>query len=166
MPIKLSKPLETKRLFIRQFIQEDFTYIVRNLNDHALKNDFQLISDNINNDKFYFLLILRESDQNLGFIVLQTLEKEEQIECYYELLSQYTGSGYAIEALKKIFDYIFTNHKFTKIVAYVDQGNVRGWKVAERSGMKYMGEFVRNGANAKSMHFLINKRDFFNQFQF
>ncbi len=45
--------------------------------------------------------------------------------------------------------------------------NTRGWKVAERSGMKYMGNVLRKDTNLKkkSMFFLIDKNDYSNQFQ-
>ncbi|GAH00170.1 unnamed protein product, partial [marine sediment metagenome] len=158
--------LETKRLLIRQLTREDFNLLDRNINGDTGNSGFQLIRFFEKSDTLLFSLLLRESNQTLGFVALQILEKEEQMECYYELLPQYTGNGYAIEAMKKIFGYVFGNLQFDKIVAHVDQGNSRGWKVAERSGMKYTGDIIRKGASTKSMYFSINKSDFFNQFQY
>lgn len=165
MSIKLAEPLETKRLFIQQFTQEDIDYLVPNLNGDVLKPGLKINRDDEKSDKVYLSLLLRVSDQIIGFIMLQPLEEKEQIECYYELLPQYTGNGYAIEAMKKVFAYVFTNHKFTKIVAYVEQGNSKGWKVAERSGLKYMGDIVRKDASVRLLYFLIDKKDYINQFQ-
>ncbi len=165
MSIKLVEPLETKRLFIQQFTQEDIDYLVPNLNSDVLKPGLQINYNDEKGDKVYLSLLLRVSDQIIGFIMLQTLEEKEQLECYYELLPQYTGNGYAIEAMKKVFAHVFTNHKFTKIVAYVEQGNSKGWKVAERSGLKYMGDIVRKDATEKFLYFLIDKKDYINQFQ-
>jgi len=163
--IKLVEPLETKRLFIQQFTQEDIDYLVPNLNSDVLKPGLQINYNDKKDDKVYLTLLLRISDQIIGFIMLQPLEEKEQLECYYELLPQYTGNGYAIEAMKKVFAYVFTNHKLTKIVAYVEQGNSKGWKVAERSGLKYMGDVVRKDADAKVLYFVIDKKDYVNQFQ-
>jgi RimJ/RimL family protein N-acetyltransferase len=81
------------------------------------------------------------------------------------LFPRYIGNGYAIETLRKIFEYLFDNYEFLKILAYVEQGNIRGWKVAERSGMKYMGDVFREGKNSKVMFFLITKIDYLKQFQ-
>ena len=166
LPTIISEDLETKRLLIRQLTQEDFNFLVRNVNDDMGNSGFQLFRFFEKSDTLIFTLLLRESNQTLGFIALLILEKEEQIECYYELLSQYTGNGYAIEAMKRIFGYVFGNLQFEKIVAYVDQGNTRGWKVAERSGMKYMGDIIRKDATTKSMYFSIKQSDYFNQFQY
>jgi len=165
LSIKLAEPLETKRLFIHQFTQEDIDYLVPNLNSGVLKPSLQINYNDEKSDKVYLSLQLRVSDQIIGFIILQTLEEKEQIECYYELLPQYTGNGYAIEVMKKVLAYVFTNYKFTKIVAYIEQGNSKGWKVAERSGLKYMGDIVRKDADEKVLYFLIDKKDYVNQFQ-
>jgi len=166
LPTIISEDLETKRLLIRQVTQEDFNFLVRNVNGDTVNSGFQLNQFFEKRDTFLFALLLRESNQTLGFVALQILEKKEQMECYYELLPQYTGNGYAIEAMKKIFRYIFTNLKLEKIVAHVDQGNSRGWKVAERSGMKYMGDIICKDATTKLMYFSIHKSDFFNQLQY
>ena len=166
MPTIISEDLETKRLRIRQLTQEDLKFLVSNLNGDIVSSGFKLIHIFEKSDIILFSILLRESYQILGFVALQILEEKEQMECYYKLLTQYTGNGYAIEAMKKIFGYIFGNLQFEKIVAYIDQGNARGWRVAERSGMKYMGDSVRNGATSRSMYFLITKSDYFNQFQF
>ena len=166
LPTNISEELETKRLRIRQLTQGDFDFLVRDLNGDMVNNGFQLIRFFENSDTVLFTLLLRESNQILGFVALQILENKEQMECYYELLPRYTGNGYAIEAMKKIFGYVFGNLQFEKIIAHVDQGNSRGWKVAERSGMKYMGDYVQNDATTKLMYFSINKNDFFNQLQY
>jgi len=166
LPTNISEDLDTKRLLIRPITQEDFKVLVRNKNGDMGNSRFQLIRFFEKSDTLLFALLLRESNQTLGFVALQILEKGELIECYYELLPHYTGNGYAIEAMKKIFGYIFGNLQFEKIVAHVDQGNNRGWKVAERAGMKYMGDIIRMGATTKSMYFSINKSDYFNQLQY
>jgi RimJ/RimL family protein N-acetyltransferase len=115
----------------------------------------------------FYVLILKNNVEFLGFCGLVTLEDNMPMECYYFLRPEYLGNGYAIESLRKIFEYAFSELKLEKIVAYIDQGNTRGWKVAERSGMKYMGNKLGKNTNLKkkSMFFLIDKNDYYNQFQ-
>ena len=165
MPIILFEPLETKRLYIRQFTQEDYEHLVNKLNNAFPEEDHPLYSYFKERDVSCLLLLLRENPQVIGYIFLRTFELDKKIECFYSLFPRHTGNGYAIEALRRIFVYLFTNEKFLKIIAYVEQGNTRGWKVAERSGMKYMGDIFHVGKNSKVMYFLINKNDYFNQFQ-
>jgi len=166
LPTIISEDLYTKRLLISPITQEDFHVLAEDLNSDIVNSGFQLFRFFEKSDSLLFTILLRDNLQTLGFVVLQILEKSELIECYYELLPYCTGNGYAIEAMKKIFGYIFRNLQFEKIVAHVDQGNSRGWKVAERSGMKYMGDIICEGASLKSMYFSINKSDYFNQLQY
>ncbi|GAH71732.1 unnamed protein product, partial [marine sediment metagenome] len=96
-----------------------------------------------------YALILKSTGDFLGFCGLITLEDNMPMELYYFLRPEYWGNGYAIESLRKIFEYTFSELELDKIVAYIDQGNTRGWKVAERSGMKYMGNILRKDTNLK-----------------
>jgi len=165
--------LETKRLTIRQFTQEDFDNTVSFMKDGtstSFNRLFKTIIDSYQSQEkvISYALILKSTGVFLGFCGLITLEDNIPMECYYFLRSEYWGNGYAIESLRKIFEYAFSELILDKIVAYIDQGNTRGWKVAERSGMKYMGNILRKETNLKrknSMFFLIDKNDYCNQFQ-
>ncbi|TKJ24572.1 MAG: hypothetical protein CEE42_10540 [Promethearchaeota archaeon Loki_b31] len=158
---------------IRHFTQEDFDNIVSFMKDVASTSFNQLFKSIINSYQSQeivipYALILKSNGDFLGFCGLVTLKDNKQVECYYFLQHEYWGNGYAIESLRKIFEYAFSELKLDKIVAYIDQGNTRGWKVAERSGMKYMGNFLRKDTNLNkknSMFFLIDKNDYCNQFQ-
>ncbi|MFX0049528.1 MAG: GNAT family N-acetyltransferase [Candidatus Hermodarchaeota archaeon] len=165
MPIKLSESLDTKRLYIRQLTQEDYECLVRKLNDANTEEEYPLFSYYETRDVKCFLLQLREDQQIVGYIFLRTSEIHKDIEIYYSLFPRFTGNGYAIEALKKVFEYIFTNYDFVNILAFVEEGNTRGWKVAERSGMMYMGSIFHTSRNSKVMYFLISKRDYLNQYK-
>lgn len=172
MPIITPSNLETKRLMIRQYTQEDFDNIVNFMKDLAstsFNRLFKTIIDSFQSQEVIIsnALILKSTGVFLGFVGLITLEDNMPMECYYFLRPEYWGNGYAIESLRKILEYAFSELDIDKIVAYIDQGNTRGWKVAERSGMKYMGNFLRIDTNLKkkSMFFLIDKNDYNNQFQ-
>jgi RimJ/RimL family protein N-acetyltransferase len=163
--------LETKRLTIRQFTQEDFDNIVslkKELKSTNFNRLFKTIIDSYQcqEKRISYALILKSTGVFLGFCCLITLEDNMPMECYYFLRPEYWGNGYAIESLRKIFEYAFSELELDKIVAYIDQGNTRGWKVAERAGMKYMGNILRKDTNLKknSMFFLIDKNDYCNQF--
>jgi len=158
---------------IRQFTQDDFDNIVSFMKDVKSTNFnrlFKTIIDSYQSQEkaASYALILKTNGNFLGFCGLFTLEDNTPMECYYFLRPEYLGNGYAIESLRKIFEYAFSELELDKIVAYIDQGNTRGWKVAERSGMKYMGNILRQDTNLKrknSMFFLINKNDYCNQSQ-
>ena len=173
MSIITPSTLETKRLFIRQFTQEDFDNIIsfmKDMTSTGFNRLFKTIIDSYQSQEvvFSYSLILKSTEVFLGFRGLIALEGNMLMECYYFLRPEYWRNGYAIESLRKVFEYAFSELELDKIVAYIDQGNTRAWKVAERSGMKYMGNILRkdtNLNNPKSMFFLIDKNDYCNQFQ-
>ena len=172
MSIITPSNLETKRLMIRQYTQEDFNNLVSFMKDLASTSFNRLFKTIINSFQSEEViisnaLILKSTGVFLGFVGLITLEDNKPMECYYFLRPEYWGNGYAIESLKRFFEYAFSELELDKIVAYIDLGNTRGWKVAERSGMKYMGNILRKDTNLKkkSMFFLIDKNDYYNQFQ-
>ena len=157
---------------IRQFTQEDFDNLlsfIKNMASTGFGQLFKTIIDSYQSQEVVIsnALILKSTGVFLGFVGLIILEDNMPMECYYFLRPEYWGNGYAIESLRKIFEYAFSELELDKIVAYIDQGNTRGWKVAERSGMKYMGNVLRKDTNLKkkSMFFLIDKNDYSNQFQ-
>ena len=165
MLIKLSEPLETKRLFIRQFTKEDYENLVNKVNTEFPNEIYPVFSYYKERNVVCFLSELRDEPIIIGYIFLRTFEKVKALECHYSLFPDYIGNGYAIEALRKVFEYIFANYDIIKILAFVEQGNTRGWKVAERSGMMYMGDILHEGQDSKVMYFLLNKRDYINQMQ-
>ncbi len=173
MSVITPSTLETKRLMIRQFTQEDFDKVIsftKDLTSISFNRLFKTIIDSYQSQEkaISYAFILKSTGVFLGFYGLIALEDNMPMECYYFLRPEYWGNGYAIESLRKIFEYAFSELKLDKIVAYIDQGNTRGWKVAERSGMKYMGNILRKDTNLKrrnSMFFLIEKNDYCNQFQ-
>lgn len=106
-----------------------------------------------------FAIFHKSGKQILGFCGLSLHENESDTgNVYYVLLSQYWGSGYAIEAMKTLFKYAFNKLKLQKIIAYIQPENTRAWKVAERSGMKYMGQVLHQ--KNKFMLFSFTKREF------
>ncbi len=164
--------METKRLTIRQFTKEDFNNVVsftKEVTSNRFKRLFKTIINSYQSQEtiFTYSLILKSTGVFLGFCGLTILEDNMQMVCYYFLRPEYWGNGYAIESLRKVFEYAFSELKLDRIVAYIDQRNTRGWKVAERSGMKYMGNVLRKDTNNKnnSMVFLIDKNDYCNQFK-
>ena len=56
MSIKLTEPLETPRLFIRQFTQEDYDPLVKKLKNADSEEDFPLFPVYKESDVYCFLL--------------------------------------------------------------------------------------------------------------
>jgi len=155
--------LETKRLFIQQINQMDFFE-----SDKELHQKFEgyidqsIFSTDIRKNTLIFSITHKVNSQVIGLIFLKSLNTSSEMECYFILFPQYRGNGYAIEALKKSIEFAFSTIKIDKLFAYVSQDNRGGWLVAERSGMKYLGDIFIEHKNKKVMKFSMNKNDFGN----
>lgn len=164
MNTKILNTLETKRLVIKQINQGDFYKIDNELHQifEGYTNQSILSTDNRKNT-LIFSITHKVNGQLLGLIFLKPLNTSSEMECYFILFPQYRGSGYAIEALKKSIEFVFSTLKIDTLYAFVSQDNKRGWLVVERSGMKYMGDTIIEQKNKKVMKFSINKNDFGNK---
>ena len=108
-------------------------------------------------------IALKESDRIIGTCGLIKKKESDEIRCYYALLPEFQGNGYAIEALRLLFDYAFNSLNLTRIKADVPDGNIRAWKVAERSGMTYYGNIKNKSYSKQIMVFSITRDNFKNQ---
>ena len=155
--------LETKRLSIKQINQIEFYK-----SDNELHQKFDgytiqsVFSPDDRKNTLIFSITHKINEQLLGLIYLKTLNIVSKMECYFILFPQFRGNGYAIEALKKSIEFAFSTLKIDTLFAFVNQDNKRGWLVAERSGMKYMGDTIIEQKNKKVMKYSMNKNDFDN----
>jgi len=108
-------------------------------------------------------IALKESDRIIGTCGLIKKKEFDEIGCYYALFPEFQGNGYAIEALRLLFDYAFNSLNLTRIKADVPDGNIRAWKVAERSGMTYYGNIKNESYSKQIMVFSITRDNFKNQ---
>ena len=157
--------IETKRLFIRQINLKEFFKIGNELGKTL--DDFtnqRFFSESNRKKTLIFSLTNKVESRLLGFIFFKSLKARSEMECYFILFPQYTGNGYAIEALKKSIEFVFSTLAIDTLCAYVRQNNRKGWLVVERSGMKYMGDILHNYKNKKVMKFSLNKNDYDNRY--
>ena len=155
-----------KRLLIKQINQEEFNKLDKELHQMLEKYaTHSFFSEDNTQNKQIFSIAHKVNEQLLGLIFLKTLHIKGEMECFYILVPQYIGNGYAIEALKKSIDFAFSALKIKILFGYFNQNNKKGWLVAERSGMKYMGDTIIEQKNRKIMKFSISKNDFDNKYR-
>ena len=76
---------------------------------------------------------------------LWAMTDERQPELLYALLPEFTGNGFATEAVAEIIRYAFVRLSFAYIVASCDAPNVDSIQVAERLGMTRFREETIGG---------------------
>jgi RimJ/RimL family protein N-acetyltransferase len=62
--------------------------------------------------------------------------------------------------VKKLIDYGFSKVNLNKISIFINPKSKAMWKVAERSGMKYLGHVDITEINSKAMYFSIEIEEF------
>lgn len=144
--MQIPERLETKRLILKPYSDDNF-------------NDFY--ESYKNTDPGFSLIISnKENETNLGICGLISLKDSKNVGCNYALLPEFRRNGFVIEAMLKLLNYAFFKLEIPKVVAYILPDNKRGWKVAERIGMKYLGHIQYEDFKSKLMHFSIDKKEY------
>lgn len=176
--MNLPNQIETKRLKLRSFTLDDFEVFSNIIEDEEvsynlkfvlnIKPDynktalFRIIIDSLNSDHPLLALIISSKleEQIIGSCGLKTLEKYQEAEIFYTLLQRYRGNGYAIEAMKKLIQFAFKGLNLKRLIIFLYPINSKAWKVAERIGMKYLGQKEISTISSKTMCFSIEKTEF------
>ena len=98
--------------------------------------------------QFYFAIVHKESGKVIGEINAHpesTAPGEAPQDTFspcWMLHPAYMGKGYAYEAAKAFFDYLFTQAGARRIYAYTEVDNLPSQRLCERLGMRREGVFV------------------------
>lgn len=157
----MSLTLETRRLVLKPISDSGLntlhaifidSYVRRYLCDNKILSlqevEQMLIQSNkhFEQEKFGLWFVETKSDEEIiGFVGLYYFFEEEQPQLVYALLPKAIKLGYATEAATKILEYFFHELGYDYLVASCDQPNIESQKVAQRIGMKKVGEKIVNG---------------------
>lgn len=146
--------IESERLILRKFVYSDIPHMLKNwIANPAVQNEYgepacktvdevhELLSKwiaNYNNDDFYrWAILLKENDENIGQIAYCKVYTEiETAEIEYCIGENYTGKGYATEALNAVIDFSLKKPKFYKLEAFHRIVNSRSGRVLQKTIMK------------------------------
>ncbi len=174
----LPKTIESKRLNLRPFSQEDFEFFMKIIKDDLIFENLKYIINkaDLKNPVFLYqsffhsektsdpiislIITKKDTSEYIGFCGLRLLANINEAICFYSLLPIYRGFGFAIEAMKKLIEYAFLKLNLAKISTYINSKSTGIWKVAERIGMKYLGQIQIRELPFKAMYFSIEKKEF------
>jgi len=104
---------------------------------------------NIPNTWFQLAICKNDNNELIGDCGIHFLEREtDQIEFGITLDKDYQGYGYAFQALRMLFKYIFIDLHKHRIIASVDPRNIPSIKLLERMKMRkeaYFMESIKSG---------------------
>ena len=81
----------------------------------------------------------------VGLIRQDNVAGRAEVEVAYALAPRHWKCGYATEAARACRDWAFANLDCDRVVSLVDTRNAPSSRVAERNGMRLVGEIVRAG---------------------
>ena len=144
--------LATKRLFLREMGQEDYSDLSSLLQDRAVMYAYE--HDFTAEDVQEWL------DRQLR---RQDAAGEEVLEIGYLLKHAFWHQGFASEATEACKEYAFQILHAPKVCSIIKADNIASQKVAKGLGMKKVKEFKKTFYNGEMLHFLYevkNKKQF------
>ncbi|MBR4291576.1 MAG: GNAT family N-acetyltransferase [Oscillospiraceae bacterium] len=152
--------IETERLILRTFCEEDATDLYEYLKEpmvhcfacmqvNSLEEAKVAALDRAKNTEYYFAIVLKENGKVIGEIdaMPETAapdEKNAVLDTFspcWMLHPDYHGKGYALEAAKAFFDYLFCEKGARRIYAYTEDYNLASQKLCQKLGMRQEGLF-------------------------
>lgn len=162
--------LETPRLFLRPFTENDFRrlhalhtdknvmrYIGNGIRDRTtIESDLKKIIKHQEKHGFSLFAVFEKASNKFvgraGLIYLG-YDEDKEIEVNYVLHKQFWGKGYATELLNGLLNYGFYKCKFQKIVAVVNYNNESSRHVLEKNGMKYIKQYLYKYWGTEAMYY-------------
>jgi ribosomal-protein-alanine N-acetyltransferase len=149
--------LETNRLIIRAYTEDDFMESYQLMQDKELfkykdmdvmsldefRNlfDFIIGMNDVGFDgdyKYSFIINLKETGENIGWVGIGGMDIDHSIkEIYYLISRKHQGKGYATEASSEILKFGFNTININEIVAVCDPENIPSKRVMEKIGLKF-----------------------------
>lgn len=169
MEHKGTKTIETERLLLRQFNENDADAMFRNWESDDKVTEFlrwktvtdistaeQILCDWIqeyNNSDFYqWAIVLKEIEEPIGTI--SVVEKNDNLDIVhigYCIGSKWWNLGITSEAFKAIISFFFEEVGVNRIESQHDPNNPNSGKVMQKCGLKYEGTLRKADWNNKGI---------------
>ncbi len=154
--------METKRLILRPFLETDAADVYEYLKEpsvncfacmklSSLAEAKEEMKKRLGETEYYFAITLKETGKVIGEIDAYPEPGEPHADenavrdtfspCWM-LHGDYQGKGYALEAARAFFDYLFCQKGARRIYAYTEEDNLSSQRLCEKLGMRREGVFL------------------------
>lgn len=153
--------IETERLLLRPFVESDAADVFEYLNEpevdcftsmklRSLAEAKREMKRRMKSPEYYFAVVLKESGKVIGELFGEPegagpegdpLEADAFSPCWM-LNKEYQGKGYAYEAARAYFDYLFHEKGLRRLYAYTEDYNLPSQRLCEKLGMRREGLFL------------------------
>jgi len=154
--------IETKRLLLRPFAESDAEDVYEYLREpavncfvcmklHSLDEAKAEMQKRVGETEYYFAITLKDSGKVIGEIDAypETGEPHSDENAVRDTFSPcwmlndaYQGKGYAFEAARAFFDYLFREKGARRIYAFTEDYNLPSQRLCEKLGMRREGLFM------------------------
>ena len=154
------KIIETEHLILRPFAESDAADAYEYLHEptvhcfacmkvNSIDEARRAVLERSKNGEYYFAITLKETGKVIGEIdaMPETAapdEKNAVLDTFspcWMLATEYHGKGYAYEAARAFFDYLFNEKGARRIYAFTEDYNTPSQKLCEKLGMRREGLF-------------------------
>ena len=152
--------IETERLILRPFEEKDAADAYEYLQEptvhcfacmklNSLEEAKKAVLERAKDGEYYFAITLKDSGKVIGEIdaMPETAAPDEKnaildtFSSCWMLNTAYHGKGYAYEAARAFFDYLFDKKGARRIYAYTEDYNLPSQRLCEKLGMRREGLF-------------------------
>ncbi len=141
--------IETSRLVLRNFRKADAGDLLAYLREPRASCFLSLKLESVSaaeaeaekrgkNDE-YIAVCLKDSDKLIGDVF--AMPEEDTFAVGWNFAADFGGAGYASEATRVLFAYLFTVKQARRLYAYVEDHNKASQRLCERLGMRKEGLF-------------------------
>lgn len=151
-----TRTIETERLILRQFKNEDAIHMFDNwCSDEVTKymtwsapktlEEAQILMNGwtkryVNDNFYHWAIETKDCGHQIGFIsVISCSEDVEKVELGYCIGENWWHKGIMTEALNGVINFLFLEVGINRIQACHDTNNINSGKVMQKCGMKYEG---------------------------
>ena len=149
--------MNTERCELRLFSETDESHVKRlykseevrkylggTVDDETFKRGFNSMIHSQNSSS-YWTVFLKESQEFIGIIFLDTYHDGGNTEVGYQFLPEFWGQGYAWEVVTSVINYGFSELNLDEIVAETQTRNTASCRLLQKVGMTRIGQLERFG---------------------
>ena len=154
----MKKILETKRLILREFIDDDFDALKKFMpieGDDYARRWLNWCKESYQKYGFgHWAAVYKETKEVIGSIgvSMQLIDNVWRPEIGYHLRKDYHKQGLGTEAAIAVRDYFFNNFKDDEVFSYMDEDNAPSYKVALNNGMTFIKFFISKDGKKERMY--------------
>ncbi|SHK26499.1 ribosomal-protein-alanine N-acetyltransferase [Clostridium cavendishii DSM 21758] len=133
---------DVKLLYLDNEVRE---FLGGAISDERYNSSFKQMINN-NEDSLYWVVRLKNTNDFIGLVSIDTHHDGVSKELSYQFLPSYWGNGYALEVIREILKFISTELNIKSIISETQVANKASCRLLNNLGMKVVDKVYRFNA--------------------